>query len=56
MLGQDSKQLPPIAPYYATQMREALMRIRTKQHNEADRRTIARAEKISQQYHAVWEE
>lgn len=54
MLGIDSKELPVVEGQYATEMREALQRVRTGQLNETDKQIEEYSQRIKKEYAIVW--
>lgn len=54
MLGIDSKELPVVEGQYATEMREALHRVRTGQLNDSEKQVEERSQRIGEKYDIVW--
>lgn len=54
MLGIDSKELPVVEGKYATEMREALLRVRNGQLNDSERHTEERSQRIKNKYDIIW--
>lgn len=54
MLGIDSKELPVVEGKYATEMREALLRVRKGQLNDSERHTEERSQRIKNKYDIIW--
>lgn len=54
MLGIDSKELPAVEGRYATEMREALQRVRKGQLSDFDKQTEERSQRIRSKYDITW--
>lgn len=54
MLGIDSKELPVVEGQYATEMREALHRVRTGRLNDFEKQIEERSQRIRKKYDIIW--
>lgn len=54
MLGIDSKELPVVEGQYATEMREALLRIKKGILTDRDKKTEERSQCIRSKYDIIW--
>ena len=54
MLGIDSKELPVVEGQYATEMREALRRVRKGLLTDFDKKNEERSQRIKEKYDIIW--
>ena len=53
MLGLETPH-KPITGQFAKELREALVRARTGNLNQAEKESVRRTERVSRKHHAVW--